>query len=410
MKRFSVFHNALFNSAGAIIYSLCQWAITMTAVRISGDFENSGILQLAISVTNIFFVVATYVPRTFQISDLDGDYSPGEYVGIRIASSSAAFLLCICYSVAYEYSGKKLACIAVYMLFKLTEAVSDVYRAYAQINYRMDYEFISYVVRGIASVLSFDVLLVCTGDIFLSIAGMVLPAAAVVVFYDLRMAKKFAQVNPRIDKNILLKAGKTCLPVVVASVIITSYATVPRQFLERIYGSEALGSYASVAAPIVIVQLLTTSVFNPMLTKFTELYKNRDVTAIRLFFGRAFSLLAGFTVVALIGAKLIGEYVYVILYGERIRPYCGLMYAVIISSAMYAMCWLLSSILIILREQWARVISSITGIVIILIFGNSIISRYAMYGVSYIILFGYLVCTVMSAVFVIHDLHIMRNE
>ena len=410
MKKYSVFHNALFNSAGAIIYSICQWAITMSAVRASGDFENSGILQLAISVTNIFFVVATYVPRTFQISDLDEEYSPGEYVGIRIVSSLAAFVLCIFYSAVFGYSDKKLACITVYMLFKLTEAFSDVYRAYAQINYRMDYEFVSYLLRGIVSVLSFDALLACTGNIFLAIAGMLLSSTVVVVFYDLNVAKKFARVNPQINKTAILKAGKACFPVVAASVIITLYATIPRQFLEKLHGSEALGSYASVATPIVIVQLLASSLFNPMLTRFAELYKNKDIAGIRSFFVCTFSMLAGLTAIALIGAKLIGEYIYVLLYGEKIKPYCGLMYAVIISSAMCAMCWLLNSILIILRQQHAQIISSITGIVVVLTFSSNLISNYAMNGVSYTILFGYFICMVMSAVFIIRDLHFMKSK
>lgn len=391
MKRLSVFSNAVFNSAGAILYSLCQWAITMAAVRLSGDFENSGILQLAISVTNIFYTAATYVPRTFQISDLRGEYSSGEYVGMRLVSSALSLLLCIVYAFASGYRGKVLVCIAVYMLFKLTEAVSDVYRAYAQIHYRMDLEFVSYAVRGILSLSTFLAVMKLTGDILLAVAAMALPAAAAVVLVDLPAAKRFVSVRPVFLRKKLLQAAKACLPVTAASFLSTAYATLPRQSLLKLSGAEALGAYASVATPVVIIQLLATSVFNPMLMRFTELYRDQNRKGMRRFFLGTAAGLLGCAAAAFAGAALLGEPVYVLLYGETIRPYCGLMYAVILSAVMYAACWLLNNVLVIMRKHRARILSAVAGLAVIVLCGRPLILRFGMNGVSFAVILGYAV-------------------
>ena len=383
MKKLSVFQNAVFNSTGAILYSLCQWAVTVAAVRISGNFENSGILQLAISVTNIFYTVATYVPRTYLISDAKGEYSPGEYIGMRLISSFAALFLCIVYAFISGYRGTTVACIALYMLFKVSEAMSDVFRAYSQMNYRMDFEFVSYLLRGVTSLTAFVIVLKISGNILISIVFMALTGLTVVFIYDVAVAKNFVPVKPKFNRKKMKIAGKVCLPIVVASFIFTAYSTLPRQFLQSFFGTEALGSYASVATPVVFVQLLSTSIFNPMLMKFTDLCNEKKTREIWKFFITIFACLSGICILSFAGAYVLAEKAYIFLYGDVIKEYCSLVYAVILCAVLYAACWLMDNVLIIIRRQWARMLSAFSGLVMIIIFGKRIVMNYGMNGVSY---------------------------
>lgn len=399
MKKLSAFQNSIFNTAGAVFYSVCQWAITMAAVRLTGEFEDTGILQLAISVTNIFYTVACYVPRTFQISDLKGEYSSGEYVGMRLISCALSLLLCAGYVLILRYSPKLTACILGYMLFKCLEAVSDVFRAYAQISYRMDLEFVSYLIRGILSLAVFVLVFSLTGEILYAIAAMAAASFAAVLLIDLRIAARFTRIRPALRAEGLRNAAVTCFPMVAASVIDNAYAAVPRQLLERLSGAEALGYYASIATPIVFVQLCAVSVFNPLLMKFTELFENRDTKGMKRFLLRTSLALAGFCAAALAGAALVGEFMYVLLYGEGIRAYCGLMYAAVIYSAAVALCWLLSNVLIILRRQRERMIAAVLGFLLILVLSRPLLQSCGMNGVSYASLSGSALYGILNAFF-----------
>ena len=77
-KRQSIGKNMLFNSVGSLFYLMCQWLVTVLSTRL-GSFETCGVLTLAISITNVFYVVSTFSLRVFQVSDTNGKYPPGRY-------------------------------------------------------------------------------------------------------------------------------------------------------------------------------------------------------------------------------------------------------------------------------------------------------------------------------------------
>lgn len=409
LKRLSVTENAIFNSAGATIYCICQWAVTMIAVRLSGDYENAGILQLSISIASVFYTIACYVPRTYQISDVSGEYSAGEYSGMRIASCSLAALLCLAYAAISGYRGKVLACIVVYMIFKLTEGISDLLRTHAQINRRMDYEFNSYVIRGLLSLAVFTVSMYFTGDVLASVSVMTVLSAIAVAVYDTHVARKFTDASPKFNLKIMKKAAIECLPISLAAFAITSYSAVPRQFLEKMQGTEALGYYATVAAPVVFVQLLATTVFNPMLTEFTDFYAGKNTDGIKKLFYRITADILGLTVIAFAGARILGEYAYVFIYGEPIREYCTLMYAVIACSVIYAVSWLTGNILIIMRKQKIRLIYTLAGLAAAVILGQLLVAGYGMSGVSYAVFVSHLLCSAASSVSIAAEIRRMKN-
>ena len=75
-KKMSIKTSILWNTWGSLVYLGCQWLLSVLVIRISG-FENSGILTLAMSITNMFYSIAVYGMRTFQVADTENEYSQG---------------------------------------------------------------------------------------------------------------------------------------------------------------------------------------------------------------------------------------------------------------------------------------------------------------------------------------------
>ena len=67
-KKLSMKQSILWNSWGSMFYLGCQWLLTILVVRISG-VDNAGLLSLAMSVSNIWYSLAVYGMRNFQVSD-----------------------------------------------------------------------------------------------------------------------------------------------------------------------------------------------------------------------------------------------------------------------------------------------------------------------------------------------------
>ena len=409
-KRLSTQKNAAYNSAGAVIYNVCQWAITLASVRLSGGYEDTGVLQLSISISNIFFTIACFLPRTYQISDTDGEFSSNEYIGIRMLTCVASVVLCFAYALIFQYRDGTLLCIMLYMIFRAGEGMSDVYRGFAQINYRMDYEFWSYLIRGIVSLVSFSATLYFTKDIVASLIVMSVSGVFLVAMLDVRIAGFFVSVDPRFNCASLYNAVQKCWPIVAASFLGTANAALPRQFLEKMYGTGAFGYYATIATPIVFVQLLATSVFNPMLNDFTVIYKKRNVAALKKF-GKTVSFeMLIITVCSLLGARLCGEYVYVFIYGEEIRDYCYLMYPVIGCAVFYSVFWILGNLLIIIRKQTIRLVITALGTICVIALGRGLITAFQMNGVSYCVLICYILCSLLSFLVVARDVRTWEPE
>ena len=166
-KQFSLRQNSLFNSVGTIVFYVCLWALSVVVMRL-GSGADVGMLQLAMTVTNVFSSVANYNMRAFQISDVRNEYTAGHYVASRILTGSFALLACLVYSLFWGYSAYTILCIGLYMLFRLSESAADVLHGVDQKSGRMDHVMVSYVSRGLLMLAGFALLLKFSGRIDLS--------------------------------------------------------------------------------------------------------------------------------------------------------------------------------------------------------------------------------------------------
>lgn len=403
-KKLSLAKNAMYNTVGVLIYCICQWATTMVVVRMFDTYDSAGIFQLAISVTNIFYAISTYNMRTYQISDTKGEYSDNEYIGTRIVTSIISLLLCTVYAIFNGYSAKVVLCICAYMIFKLSEAIVDVLHGIDQKNYRMDYVGISYIIRGIVMLASFVLAIKFTGDILSSMLIMAASCFAVVLLFDIPKTKKFNSLVPSFNIKKIGKMLLVCLPAVLASSAFAAVVTVPRQMLERLYGESILGYYATVATPVVVIQVLATSIFNPMLTALAEDYNEGRKSKFIATICKTQLFIAAIAVASLIGAYFLGKFALTLLYGSSIDPYTYLLYGCILCAVLYTVCWMISSVLIIIRKLNYCMIISIAALLISAVCSKPMIEKFYMNGVSFDIILCYIIFAILGMGIIIFNL------
>lgn len=407
-KALTVSQNAFYNTVGTIFYCFCQWLVSaLLVVHLSPadvSVKNTGMLQLAISVTNIFYAVAIYNMRTYQVSDTNNRFSAGEYVASRIITCVISFILCISYSFLMNYSLKTLMCIAVYMLFKIHEAFCDVLHGVDQKNHRMDYVGKSYTIRGIIMAISFGVVLWGTKDILIALVVMTISTASFMFFYDIPRSSEFGNIKPSFGKKTTISLLGNCLPAVISLAVFTSVANIPRQILEKFYGEESLGFYATIATPLLIVQVLATGIFNPILTELSLFYNNKEHKAFVKLILKCLAILAIISVAIYILIPLIGELAVGIVFGKIFVPYTFLMYGIMGCTIMYTVCWLFTSIMIIMRKLKSSMIISFVSFIVMLSTATPFIRIFKENGVSYSIIASYVVFSVISAFVILREL------
>lgn len=413
-KKLTVAQNAMYNFIGAIVYSVCQWVISsLLVVHLSPEemsLNNTGLLQLSMSVTNIFYALALYSVRTFQVSEVENKYSNADYVGARFITMGISLLLCFGYSLSFGYSKKDILCIMFYMCYKLTEAFCDVLHGIDQKNYRMDYVGVSYVVRGIVSMFAFAAAILITSNIIISIVAMAVSTLIIAVLYDVPKASRFGSIKPSFNKKNIISLLGVCLPAVVASMAFIAITSIPRQTLEAMYDKDTLGYYGTIAAPLVVVQVMATSIFNPMLTELSHHYKNGEI---RKFIMRLAKNLITLIVIASIicaGVAVLGKFAVGLVFGQKFVPYTYLMYGIIGCTTLYVISWLCTSTLIIMRRMNVCMIASIIALGVSVLLAKPMINLFEMNGVSFSIIIAYAIHIVVSFVVIYKNLRLKRKE
>lgn len=381
-KELSIQSSIMWNSVGSLFYLGCQWLLTVLVVRLSG-VEDAGILSLAMSVCNIWYCIAIYGMRNFQVSDTNGKYSDGTYIWSRIITSVIALAGCVIYTCSISYSYVQKGCILLYCLYKISEAFADVYAGVFQKKWRWDYVGVSCIIRGILTLVVFVILLTITGNLLLTLGCMAVSCLAAVVIYDIRLGKTKFQISMVYKKEDVRRLLAECLPLVIYTLLATALATIPRLIMERTMGGYLLGIYGAVATPTLIVQMGATYIFNPFITVFAECYNRGEKTKFYQTLKKCLIAISCLAAVALIGGKIFGKLGLLILYGKEVAAHEELLLPLIGCTILTAFSWLLCGILTVIREFRGLILGNLLGIIVSVLLSFWGIERMGMQGASF---------------------------
>ena len=366
-RKLSIAQNTVYNTAGSCFYLVCQWLLTVLAVRL-GSVESGGILAVAMSVTNVLFTLSTFGIRTFQVSDVRRKYSVDTYVTTRLLTCGFGLLLCGIYCLADgSRSREEAACILVYMLFRVSEALSDENQAVQQTEGRMDTVFWSFVLRGILLIASFSLVLKTTGRLLWAFAAMAAATNAVVLFFEFPVSRKLSGFRLRWNLPASLRLLGENVPLMLNSLLMAFLVTIPRTRLDALMGNYVMGIYGSIAAPAAVVQSAALWLFTPSLTAFAEHWDRGDRAAFYRLHHRMLLLLLGAAAVCLVGAKLLGRWGLGLLFGPEIAAEEALLVPTLLTTVLIAGEYYLSALLTVCRKLRSIVVSNLAAMAVTLL-------------------------------------------
>lgn len=362
-KTKSVQQNMIYNTIGSLVYYFCQWVMTVLIVRMSG-FEDAGILSLAMSVTAAPAIVGLFNIRSYQVSDLNGQYADSVYIKSRVYTNIVSFVVCLAVVLINGYPFHKSAVILVFMCFKMAEGAADVYYGIDQKKERLDYAGISLTLRGIGALVLFCSIFYLTKSLLFSVLAMSVFSFAVVLGFDRNVVKRFMDEEKQeasfaAIKSLLL----TCFPLAVVAFLNNLSLTIPKIYLEKYYGEEIFGIYSSVASPTIVVQLAATTLFAPLVPVLTRRFSENKKKEFIKILGQFFGLILGGTLAGILLSKFLAAWALKLLYGEEIGPYTDLFIPVFFIAVLIALNASLFSVCTLIREIKSQYIVGIAGIV-----------------------------------------------
>ena len=377
----SVKKNMLWNSAGSLCNLGCQWLISVLVVRLSTGYDAAGIYSLGISTYNIFGSIAQYRMYTYQVSDVKNENTTGEYLTFRLITGLSALALCSIYGVV-TCSPAAWATIALYALYKTATLIIDVFHACDQRFHRMDFIGISLALQGVISVACFTLVFGSTGSVELALILMTLGVCLVGSLYDFKRASSFGRIKLGISRQKAIYLLTKCLPVVIAGIAASATSSLPRQALSNIMGNTVLGAYASVAAPVAIIQMGASYIYNPMLGYFSERFAENDLVGFRQLLAKTMGGIFAVGACCVIGFTLVGPQFLSLVFGESITSYVYLLVPMVISAIVAGVQWFVNDLLIALRSFRPTLVSAIISLIVTFALENLLITQYGPNGVT----------------------------
>ncbi len=399
--------NVLWNTVGSVFYCACQWLITVLVVRID-SFETSGYLSLAMTTSSSFSAISLFSMRHFQVSDVNEEYSSREYYGSRIITCFIAQIACMIYAINVSKSSYNFGCITLFMLVRVAEALVDVFHGINQKFNRYDLIGKSYIFRGILTVISFAIGLFTTHNLIFTLLIMAVLNLFVAFVFDRVNTGKLENIRPIIFDRHVYKLIITCVPLVVFTFLLSMENLIPKNLLESIYGADELGIYASIASPTLVVQVMASVIFNPFLPRFTKLYMAGKLETFRKMFHRILSALASMSIIIIIGANLVGRLGLKILFGDMILEYYYLFTPIVWCTILTAMIWIISSIVIAIRQIKSLLIGIVIDFVLCVAIASPLVEQYDKNGVSIVQIISYVILVIYMII--ICELTIIRKQ
>lgn len=389
-KPLSAKANMIWNAVGSLTYLGAQWLITVLVVRLSSGYDDAGLLALGMSVSNIFTPIGYYKIRAFQVSDLDREYSFGNYLGFRIVTIAISALVMVVYG-CLTCPPTTWAPVFLYGIFSLGSVFADVLHGEDQLKSRMDYIGVSFIARGVLSLASFIIGMTAFKSLDVALILMIITTFLEIAIYDVNAVKKVGVRKFKADMNAMKIRSLfiRCFPLVVALFFCSAVPALPRQLLNNLSGEAALGVYSSIASPILVVQMSAQYIYSPLLTKFAEYYRARQTTAfVRLLLLVSLGMAAVAIVFGILLA-LVGEPLFVLLYGESIVPYMYLILPLVICTVLVAYIWCLGDVLIVMRRNTDNLIGYALAFFVMAACMYPMISVFDMNGVSFTVIVAY---------------------
>ena len=374
----------IWNIIGQFSYLGFLWLVTIAVTRILG-FQAAGVVSLAMVAANICTSVASFNLRLIYASDVSKRFSDADYFWARGVLCFLSLIICVVYCFVMNYPLATIGSILIFYGYKLCEMISDIFQGFMQRHHKLYLSGYTMTAKGVLSFAAFVLFSWLTKSLDAGLFGM-LGVGIVVCFIEFFIGRCI-DVQPEDLKPSGAKGVVSllvlCLPFFAVTLCSSLLPSIPRVFFEKLYSTEELGYYASVATIAVLIQTAAQSVMLPVVPKIAHLYANQEQKKITKLILILVLLLLSLGFLASLLAYFVGDWALKLVFGEEIAPYTGAFVWAMVAAIFTGLVTVGVQILGAIHDRLWVTIGSIFGVAICSAISFAFCDRFYMNGVSF---------------------------
>lgn len=404
--------NFLWNASGNGVFALCQWGTLIVFAKL-GSPALVGQVVYGLALAAPLFVIAGMQLRSVQATDADDRHTLGQYIGLRVLTTTAALTIAVLIAAFMWAGGRQSALIVLFWaLSKVVDSGSDCLYGLFQQSERMDYVGVSFSLRGLLSVASVAILFRVSRSAPLALAGLVASWGAVFALFDIPVARnllsrrkhipnesgKVAQtLRPVLTRRQLAPLCLEAAPLGIVAFLLTMQTQIPRYVVAGVLHTRELGLFSAAAYLTFVGAMLVNALGAPACVRLAQYHVSGNSSAFRTLLTKLLLVAAALGVAGIVVSAVAGGRILTLLYTNEYARMASVLTILCVGSAFSFVASFLGYGMTSLRRYRIQVPIFVVVVLITLLGCYWLTARYGLMGTAIGILAGNLAQLLMSA-------------
>jgi O-antigen/teichoic acid export membrane protein len=318
--------------SGNVVYAACQWGMVVALAKLGNSFM-LGQFSLGLAIATPVLMLANLQLRAAQATDAKHHYSFGEYLGLRIVTTSIGLAAIALIACTGRYERETAMVILGVGLIKGIEAFSDIFYGLFQLHDHLDQVGKSMIFRGAASLIALGAGLYAMRRLVWGLVALAVAWFTVLFCFDARRGQRFARlesagpaaqgkggwqsVKPKFHLRRQWKLVRLTLPLGIVMTLVSLNLSMPRYFIHASLGEHQLGIFSAMAYTTVAVATFADALGHSTIPRMSRMYASGQLAWFRESLLKLVALGAGLGLVGFAVARSFGPQLLTILFGAE---------------------------------------------------------------------------------------------
>lgn len=403
------------NMVGSVCYSVSSFYYLMLVTRVCG-VELAGLYSLAFSTAQLLLTIGRYGVRTYQATDVTGQFTFAVYGKSRIITCVLMMVAGVLYAHFGGFS-KEHAAICIWVIaLKMIDAVEDVFHGEMQRNYKVALMGKMLALRNVSTCVVFTAVLLLTKSLYCTVMiTVIMMFAFCLVINGLGVKIGKAKKQSHEKYRDIIKLLKICTPIFISTFLSLYLYNVPKYAIDRYMSIDNQTYYNILFMPSFVITLFGEIVSKPLMTTIATEWNN-SIAVFKKVVLKILALLAAATVFIIFAGHFIGRFLLEVIYGVDLSRFKLEFILLLLGGGISAATYFLYNVLIAIRHEKCIIFVYVLTAICMTIVGYALVQMQGMIGAA----IAYMVsCTVLSGCFGLllfyfiqkrkQDLHISIN-
>ena len=339
-----------------------QSVLMLIVLTYTVGLVESGVFVIAYANANLMHIIGKWGMRNYQVSDAQGEYSFSHYLGSRVITCFimlvVSALLIIYLAIAGSYSIQKVFVLCVMCLFKLLDAVEDVYTGHYQKCGRLDVGSKCMAFRLVITLVTFTVLTVLLRNLLTALILSTIVSAGLLVIFLRSTFPEFDDDSKKEridDRETFRKKVKSalivCLPLFLGVFLSFYVANAHKYAIDQMMNDESQAVFGFLSMPVFIVALLAGFIFNPIIQPLSVAWAEGRVAEFICCVRKQAGYIALIILCVVLVGYFLGLPVLSFFYNTDLSGYKFEFMVLLVAGGFFALASLFTTVITIIRNQ-----------------------------------------------------------